>query len=354
MTCVMFLNACLHRECQRLEKEKLDLNTQIHVLKQKVRSYEKKSNGDRILKNDSDVLFFTGLDFRAIFLKLHEFVVPFVKRCWKGLHQVSKTVKRQFTASPKKFGPSRKLSSNDELLLTLMQLRLGLLNRDLANRFQISPTLCSQIFNGWLTALSQTISSVIYWAPKEVVHETKPPRYNHLPGIRAIIDCSEVFIETPKDPLLQTLTWSDYKHHNTFKYLISVAPNSAITYISPAYGGRASDKSITLDCGFLDMCDQYDLIQADKGFNIGNECAARLLTLHVPPGKCGSAQMTTAAVNKTKHIANLRILVEQIIRRHKTYRIIKYEIPLSLAPSINKILIVCAALCNLKKPMYTT
>ena len=42
-----------------------------------------------------------------------------------------------------------------------------------------------------------------------------------------IIDCSEIFIETPKNLELQSATWSDYKHHNTLKFLVCVAPNSA-------------------------------------------------------------------------------------------------------------------------------
>ena len=66
-----------------------------------------------------------------------------------------------------------------------------------------------------------------------------------------IIDCSEIFTETPKNLELQSATWSDYKHHNTLKFLVCVAPNSAITFISKAYTGRISDKAITLKSEFL-------------------------------------------------------------------------------------------------------
>ena len=134
--------------------------------------------------------------------------------------------------------------------------------------------------------------------------------------------------------------------------LIPVAPNSSITYISPVYNGRASDKAVTIECGFLDMLEPYDLLQADKGFNIQDECASRRITLHIPPGKRGQTQMSCAAVKKTGRIANLRILVEQVIRRLKTFRIIKYEVPITLVPSVNKIVKVCAGLCNLRKPIY--
>ena len=36
-----------------------------------------------------------------------------------------------------------------------------------------------------------------------------------------IIDCSEVFIERAEILDTQAVTWSDYKPHNTFKYLIN-------------------------------------------------------------------------------------------------------------------------------------
>ena len=44
-------------------------------------------------------------------------------------------------------------------------------------------------------------------------------------------------------------------------------------FVSPVYGDRTSDKDITLDSGFLDICESYDMIQADKDFNIQEECA---------------------------------------------------------------------------------
>lgn len=131
-----------------------------------------------------------------------------------------------------------------------------------------------------------------------------------------------------------------------------MVPNSALTFCSQVYNGRASDKSITKESGFLDCLEPYDIVQADKGFNIQDECAARLVQLHVPPGKRGQAQMFVAATNKTSRIAHLRILVEQVIRSIKSFKVIKYTVPISLVPAFDKILMVCCALCNLKMPVY--
>ena len=133
---------------------------------------------------------------------------------------------------------------------------------------------------------------------------------------------------------------------------MGVAPNSSIVYVSKAYTGRISDKEITVLTGFLDTVPPYSSVMCDKGFNISEECAARRITLYVPPGKRGMAQMGNEEVSKTNRIAKLRILVEQVIRRMKSFRILSTEVPISVIPNIDDILIICAALTNMKDPIF--
>ena len=91
-----------------------------------------------------------------------------------------------------------------------MRLRLGLLNQDLADRFQISPTICSHTFTTWIKLMSKILpDAFIVWLPQKSGHSK----------CRIIIDCTEIFIERPKSLINQASTWSDYKHHNTVKFL---------------------------------------------------------------------------------------------------------------------------------------
>ena len=69
----------------------------------------------------------------------------------------------------------------------------------------------------------------------------------------AIIDGSEMFIETPSDLVMQSSTWSQYKHHNTVKFLIACTPNGSICFVSPVYVGSISDVELTRISGFLDV-----------------------------------------------------------------------------------------------------
>ena len=90
----------------------------------------------------------------------------------------------------------------------------------------------------------------------------------------------------------------------------------------------------------------------DKGFKLHEECSQRFISYMVPPGRNGAAQMSPAEIRKTKHIANLRILVEQVIRRLKTFRILASEYPINMLKLFDDVITVCSALSNLRKPIY--
>ena len=129
----------------------------------------------------------------------------------------------------------KKLSLKDQFFLTLVRLRLGLLNEDLADRFQISTGLCSEIFQTWISFLSSTLGqALINWIPKEAVLEHMPKVFKEkgYSNVRVIIDCFESFIERSKSLEVQAVTWSDYKHHNTIKFLLGISPAGFITFLS--------------------------------------------------------------------------------------------------------------------------
>ena len=53
------------------------------------------------------------------------------------------------------------LNPQDEFLLTLMLLQLGLLNEDVADRFDISPTKSLFIFSTWIKLLSKLLKNLV-------------------------------------------------------------------------------------------------------------------------------------------------------------------------------------------------
>ena len=77
-------------------------------------------------------------------------------------------------------GPARKLSLEQELLLTLMKITLNLLYNDLAFQFQISNRKVSQIFIIWIKLVSKEFSVLVIWPSRHQIRATLPECFKKL------------------------------------------------------------------------------------------------------------------------------------------------------------------------------
>ena len=142
------------------------------------------------------------------------------------------------------------MSMQDHLLLVLMKLRLGLLNRDLTFRFNLSDTSVSRIINQWIPNIANCLKGLIIWPENDITHDI-PTFQNRLnPITKKLFQRSTVskclYIERPHNLTARAQTWSNYKHNNTIKYLVSITPSGAVNFILKGWGGRVLDKEITL------------------------------------------------------------------------------------------------------------
>lgn len=342
-----YVSSCV--SCADKDKIINDLRQKVRKLENQIVQNTPKPKLHEVLKSDKACKFYTGIPTVAAFNALYKVIEPQIPkiRHWKGPKHVLKYKKFRRT------GPKRGLSSKEEMVITLMKLRLGLLNQDLADRFNVSSTHISRVFTTWIKILSQFFGSLVFNPSKEVVRENLPPKFRNqkYSSVRHIIDCSEVFLEKPQNLEVQGKTWSDYKHHHTAKFLISITPSGFINYVSDVWGGRTSDKYITDNSDFLNIVEPYDTVMADRGFQIKEELTLKRAYLMVPPGRRGACQMSTDEVVKTKEIANRRIYVEQAIRRLKCFRILKFELPVTLSHHLDCIIKTVAGICNLYPPL---
>ncbi|GFR69816.1 THAP domain-containing protein 4 [Elysia marginata] len=80
----------------------------------------------------------------------------------------------------------------------MLRLRMGLMVQDLAFRFQNSCGLVSQIFTTWVKLLCKEFKFLVLWPSKADIRQSLPESFKrYYPKTRALIDCAEVFMETP-------------------------------------------------------------------------------------------------------------------------------------------------------------
>lgn len=259
--------------------------------------------------NDHMTKFYTGLPSWDVFELVYSILIPHV---------------------PKKWSVNSKLQPRDELLLVLMRLRLNSLIEDLAYRFGIAKSTVTTICNLWIDVMSFRLKFLIKWADKEIVQATMPKIFKETyPLTRCIIDCSEIFIERPVAYQARAKTYSNYKKHNTAKFLIAISPSGSISFISTVWGGRVSDKVITQKSGFLDLLDPGDTVLADRGFTISEDLRLHGAKLEIPSFTRGKSQLTQREVEFSQRLARVRIHVERVIGLMKNkYTILQGILPI--------------------------
>ena len=168
--------------------------------------------------------------------------------------------------------------------MTLVKLNLDLIMFDISFRLGILSTSVSCYFITWVCFLYHQLSELNWYPSTEQVKGTMPTIFREkYPTIVAIIDASEIFIETQSDLVLQSSSWSNYKHHNTAKFLVACAPNGAICFISPLYLGSISDPELTKVSSFLTNVSAGVSIAAGRGFTIKDLLSCIGAELNLPP-----------------------------------------------------------------------
>ncbi|XP_073687189.1 uncharacterized protein [Garra rufa] len=320
------LNTSYKDQVQNLESKVQTLTCEMKQLK-----------SDVDLKDDQIIRFYTGLRSSKVFFAL----LTYLTTAW----------------SPRTLIPQTDL----QFYLVLMKLRLGLTHKDLAFRFHCSCATISTIFHDWLNIMSQRFSSLIHWPSREEIKNNLPALFRNPPfnSVRCIIDCSEIFIDRPTSLSARAMTYSNYKSHNTVKFLVGISPTGSITFLSKSWGGRASDKTITKSSGLIDLLEEGDIVMADRGFSFPEYFAAKGVQLLIPASTRGKTQLSGQEVSVSRHMSRMRIHVERAIGRIKNYCILRQTLPINLVKrrpkdtvaTVDKILLVCSALSNLDKSL---
>lgn len=333
---------------------------QINMLLNRVSAFEKqleveKFGVKRFQCSDSDIRFYTGLTGYDVFLSLYNFVKP------RAGFQLNYNNKIDYKSKPRDSsyvvtrGRPRKLCDIDELFLTLSRLRLGLLERDLAARFNISTTEVSEIFSTWVDRMADCLGQITFLTDRETMKVALPgcfrPDYEN---VYFIIDCTSLiaeFIEKPSQIIQQSATWSEYKSHNTGKALIALSPLLLPVFVFEVYPGSISDEEVVSQCGILKHAHRGDIWLADKGFLIQHILDDYGVRVETPVKLEGKKQFSEEEDIKNRRNSQVRVHVERAIRRVKVFRFLRGNFPIRCVHLLSKVWKVCAWLTAFLPPL---
>ena len=332
-------NNKLKEKNEQLIQEKITLEAIVH----------RNFSVDTVKEDEKLFKFYTGLpDYETFKIIFESFGAAVNNLVYSGSHTNEKKIN---SPSYIKKGPKRTLNPEKEFFLVLVRLRLGLLEYDIAYRAGISSSQFSRIWITWLDFLHSKFRTFPIWPSTAGVQKTMPSCFRETyPSTRAIIDCTEIYIEKASSVRSQSSTYSNYKHHNTAKGLIGITPAGAVSFVSDLYTGRTSDKKATQDSQIFTLLETGDSVMADKGFDIGEDLPQGV-HLNIPPFLRGKDHLSIQEEAQTRQIAAVRIHVERAISRIKTFRILSTVFPISMAANLNKIWVVCSYLTNFLPPL---
>lgn len=223
-------------ENQMLSKANQDYVLDVCSLKERLKKVELTQASFE--EDHQKVRYYTGLHSFGVFSSVFQLLEPYIQQTHRN-----------------------KLNKFQQLLLTFMHLRLNLDFHDLAYRFGVCQTTSSKTFYVCLDIMFTVMKAFVIWPDRETIRMRMPPVFVEVfkKKVTVIIDCFEIRTEKPSNPVAQAQVFSNYKQHNTVKYLIGICPQGTITFISKAWGGKTSDKYITENCGILDKLIPHDL-----------------------------------------------------------------------------------------------
>jgi len=132
-----------------------------------------------------------------------------------------------------------------------------------------------------------------------------------------------------------------------------MSPQLYINYISKAWGGRASDKHITLhsESLLLGLAPGAG-VMADRGFTVTQELRKLGVKTIIPDFKGRDRpQLTAFECSRSEDIAKARIHIELVIQRIRTFHILGSVVHLNMCDVIEQLFTVCAYLTNFQTPI---
>lgn len=85
--------------------------------------------------------------------------------------------------------------------------------------------------------MCECMQSIITLPELNVLQLRVPKCFEKFSDTRIVLDCTEVFIQSPSSLENKSLTYSNYKSHDIFKALVGVSMTGAVVFVSRLWQG---------------------------------------------------------------------------------------------------------------------
>nr|CAH7737912.1 unnamed protein product [Callosobruchus chinensis] len=204
----------------------------------------------------------------------------------------------------------------------------------------------SNLFSRGISLIAEHLEHLIASPPKKkILHFLPLPFKADYRQVQYIIDCLEISIEKPSDPIKQALTWSKFKNKNSLKYLLSYTPNGTISYISRGFGGRFSDAEIIEKSGFLETLEPNTvLVSVRDSEQISYFVSTKNCKLLSIPSNISNSKLSEPE-------KRLMVHVEHVVNRIRKFRLLSgnCHINSELIHHMNDIILIACGLLNIQQ-----
>ena len=252
---------------------------------------------------------------------------------------------------------SKALTVEEEFLICLIKLKMNYLFQDIAYHLNVSVITVEESFHRTLDLMYIKLKYLVKWPSRENTKKSMHQSFKNdfRQKVVVVMDCFELFTERLSSTVKKEYTYySNYRHIQSIKYLIGIAPPGVVTFISEgSMGGKTSDQQLIGKSGVMKNLLPGDIVMVDRGFNSEESDRFNQSEQARNSFTCWKSELHPVDIEKTQpeEVPEERV-IGLILRK---FRIFEGVIPLEFVklksgdsiPTIEKIVTVCCSFANL-------
>ncbi|XP_068227134.1 uncharacterized protein [Palaemon carinicauda] len=262
-----------------------------------------------------------------------------------------------------------RLSSFQQLMVTLMKIKLNLPMKFFGVLFNVNLTGISRLFNETIDLLfKKLVPLCIVWPNREDMRKILPSELNDCQNCVYITDTfdlqvdlssgsSSTFNKVDGGSSLDLNTTS--KGQTVRRFLMTIAPQGSVIFISKGVLGEVSDRTLALESGFFENITPGDVILTEKELGIDDAVAVMGATLRSSNSikSQGKAVMNNGEGDNPRLVRIKRAI--QLLK--KKYTILDNKIPINWVKvsekethtTLDKIVHIVCALSNMANRVWS-